>query len=149
MPAMKSLLTLLCCANALLAAAQTTTSTSNNFNVTVSTTKTENGKTTHHQQALTGDDLSLVKLASLSGGLLDTVRFECPKCNGNMKLLVNGNGTNMTYEQKSSHKTNTLFPVAMPLPPGNYVYTYWQNGVEQMKLPFTVKAGEKNVVTVK
>jgi hypothetical protein len=32
---------------------------------------------------------------------------------------------------------------------GEYYYTYWQNGVEQMKLPFTVKASEKNVVTVK
>ena len=103
---MKTLLTLLCCANALLATAQTVPAT-------------------------------------------DTVRFECPKCEGNMKLLVSGKNRDATYEQKSNHKTNTLFPVAMPLPPGNYQYTYWQNGVEQMKLPFTVKAGEKNVVTVK
>ena len=103
---MKTLLTLLCCANALLAAAQT----------------------------------NLPK---------DSVRFECPKCQGNMKLAVSGNGTNMTYERKSSEKSGTLFPIMAPLPPGNYQYTYWQNGVEQMKLPFTVKAGEKNVVTVK
>ncbi|MBO0937446.1 hypothetical protein J2I47_12895 [Fibrella sp. HMF5335] len=79
----------------------------------------------------------------------DTVRFECPNCQGNMKLMINGKGTNMTYEQKSSSNVNTLFPVAMPLPPGKYYYTYWQNGVQQMHLPFIIKAGEKNVVTVK
>ena len=104
--AIKTLLTLLCCANAPLATAQTAPAT-------------------------------------------DTVRFECPKCQGNTKLIVIGKGTEMTYEQKSSHKDNTLFPVAIPLAPGNYEYVYWQNGVQQMHLLFKVNAGEKNVVTVK
>ena len=44
---------------------------------------------------------------------------------------------------------NTLFPVAIFLVPGNYEYVYWQNGVQQMHLLFAVRAGEKNVVTVK
>ena len=35
------------------------------------------------------------------------------------------------------------------LPPGEYQYSYRQNRVLQMQLPFTVRAGEKNVVTVK
>lgn len=76
------------------------------------------------------------------------VTFVCPTCTGKTKLLVNGSGFSAEREVVIE-KNKPGFPFELDMPPGAYQYTYWQNRVEQMRLPFTVKAGEQNVVTVK
>jgi hypothetical protein len=77
------------------------------------------------------------------------VTFVCPSCAGRMRLEVSGPDFSFTHETDNRKKTSNAFPMSVPMKPGQYQYTYWQNGVEQMKLPFTVKAGETNVVTIK
>jgi hypothetical protein len=79
----------------------------------------------------------------------EAVTFVCPTCTGAMRLEVSGNGYKSTYEFDSKKDKQPAFPLALRLPPGTYRYEYWQNRVQQMYLPFTVKVGEKNVVTVK
>lgn len=76
------------------------------------------------------------------------VTFVCPTCTGKTKLSVNGSGFSAEREVVID-KNKPGFPFDLDMPPGDYQYTYWQNRVEQMRLPFTVKAGELNVVTVK
>ncbi len=84
--------------------------------------------------------------ASASGTV--KVTFVCPTCVGKTKLSVSGNGYSAEREVEIS-KGKTGFPFELDMPPGDYRYTYWQNNVEQMQLPFTVKAGQDNTVTVK
>lgn len=75
------------------------------------------------------------------------VTFTCPTCEGRVKLIVSG-PTNIT-EEFDAPKNKGRFPRTMSLQPGTYYYEYWQNGVQQMNLPFSVKAGETNEVKVK
>lgn len=75
----------------------------------------------------------------------ETVQFTCASCLGKSKLTISGNGISITQERDNGK----LFPLKQQLAPGDYRYVYWQNGVLQMQLPFTVKAGEENVVNVK
>lgn len=76
------------------------------------------------------------------------VTFVCPTCVGKTKLSVNGNGFSAEREIVIE-KNKPGFPFELDMPPGEYQYTYWQNRVEQMRLSFTVKAGETHTVTVK
>jgi hypothetical protein len=78
-----------------------------------------------------------------------TVTFVCPTCTGRIRLEVSGGNFSLTHETDDRKNTGNAFPMSVPMKPGPYQYTYWQNGVRQMQLPFTVKAGEKNVVTIK
>ncbi len=75
------------------------------------------------------------------------VTFTCPTCEGRVKLIVSG-PTNIT-EEFDAPKKKGRFPRTMSLQPGAYYYEYWQNGVQQMHLPFIVKTGQQNEVTVK
>lgn len=79
----------------------------------------------------------------------ETVTFECKTCTGKSRLEVYGNGFTSTREFDSSKDREPTFPFTLTLNPGTYQYIYWQNKVKQMQLPFTVKAGETNVVNVK
>ncbi len=79
---------------------------------------------------------------------VETVTFTCATCTGKTKLSVNGNGFSADREVVID-KGKSGFPFDLDMPPGDYRYTYRQNGVEQMQLPFTVKAGEVNTVKVK
>lgn len=74
--------------------------------------------------------------------------LQCDKCTGKGKLRITGEGFSMEREFKNEGKQRA-FPMQLTLNPGEYRYQYWQNGVLQMQLPFTVKEGETNVVTVK
>ena len=75
------------------------------------------------------------------------VTFICPTCEGRVKLIVSGPTT--ITEEFDAPKNKGRFPRTMSLQPGTYYYEYWQNGVQQMHLPFTVKTGQQNEVTVK
>lgn len=75
------------------------------------------------------------------------VVFTCPTCEGRVKLIVSGPTT--ITEEFDAPKNKGRFPRTMSLQPGSYYYEYWQNGVQQMHLPFTVKTGQQNEVTVK
>lgn len=78
----------------------------------------------------------------------EAVQFVCPTCAGKTELTITG--PNHTIVRSSdSHEGKPAFPFTATLPPGQYQYTYRQNRVVQMQLPFTVKAGEKNTVTIK
>ncbi len=86
-------------------------------------------------------------VSAVSSGKVN-VTFVCPTCVGKTKLSVSGNGFSAERELEID-KGKSGFPFTLEMPPGDYQYTYWQNKVEQMKLPFTVKAGQENTVTVK
>jgi hypothetical protein len=75
------------------------------------------------------------------------VTFTCPTCEGRVKLIISGPTT--ITEEFDAPKNKGRFPRTMSLQPGTYYYEYWQNGVQQMHLPFTVKTGQQNEVTVK
>ncbi len=77
------------------------------------------------------------------------VTFVCPTCTGRMKLSISGSGVSIIREHNTKKDNQPLFPFELSLKPGNYRYEYWQNGVNQMQLPFTVKAGETNEIKVK
>lgn len=79
---------------------------------------------------------------------VETVTFTCATCTGKTKLSVNGNGF-LADREVAIEKGKPGFPFDLDMPPGDYRYTYRQNGVEQMQLPFTVKAGQTNTVVVK
>ena len=79
----------------------------------------------------------------------ETVTFACETCRGRTKLIITGSGFSATHEVNTTKEDKPAFPFELTLQPGKYRYEYWQNGVQQMHLPFTVKAGEENVVKVK
>ncbi|MEZ0540765.1 hypothetical protein [Fibrella arboris] len=79
----------------------------------------------------------------------ETVRLVCPSCTDQMKLEISGTGYAYSRSQRSDREKAAFFPIDLPLEPGEYRLKYWQNGVLQMQTPFTVKAGAKNVITVK
>lgn len=78
-----------------------------------------------------------------------TVTFVCKTCTGRIRLEVSGTNFSLTRETSSKNEAEKVFPMTVPMAPGDYRYTYWQNGVQQMDLPFAVKAGAKNEVVVK
>ncbi len=79
----------------------------------------------------------------------ETVTFACKTCTGRMRLELSGSNFSLTRDMDSKKEDRKPFPMTVSMRPGDYRYQYWQNGVLQMELPFTVKAGEANVVTVK
>jgi hypothetical protein len=78
-----------------------------------------------------------------------TVTFVCKTCTGRIRLEVSGTNFSLTRETNSKNEAEKVFPMIIPMAPGEYRYTYWQNGVQQMQLPFVVKTGAKNEVVVK
>ena len=130
-----------------------------------------NGKAIHYNRTFSVAGMSTEQKESLKNRVLDSlglgetppppappisaitpasvkVTFACPTCSGKTKLLVNGSGFSAECEVVIE-KNKPGFPFDLDMPPGDYQYTYWQSRVEQMRLPFTVKAGETNMVTVK
>jgi hypothetical protein len=79
----------------------------------------------------------------------ETVTFVCPTCTGRMRLEVSGENFSLTRETDAKKDKANPFPMTATMRPGKYQYTYWQNGVRQIDLPFVVKVGEATVVTIK
>lgn len=77
------------------------------------------------------------------------VTFTCKTCAGQMRLEVTGENFTLTRDVNAKGEDRRTFPMMVSMRPGAYRYQYWQNGVLQMQLPFTVKAGEASVVNVK
>ena len=69
------------------------------------------------------------------------VVFKCEDCKIKNKFSVLG-AQNFTLKK-------VKFPLKRTLVPGTYKMTYWQNRVQQIHLPFTVKLGETNYIKVK
>ncbi len=69
------------------------------------------------------------------------VTFTCESCKIKNKLKVSGPDEFVL--------TKIEFPIEKRLRPGVYKMTYWQNKVQQIHLPFTVKENSKNTVKVK
>ncbi|MBC8153902.1 MAG: hypothetical protein H7Z72_13415 [Bacteroidetes bacterium] len=130
-----------------------------------------NGKPVHYNRTFSVAGMSAAQKESLKNRVLDSlglgeapppptppgttlatdpvkVTFVCPTCTGKTKLSISGNGFSAEREVEIE-KGKPAFPFALDMPPGTYQYTYWQNKVEQMQLPFTVKAGQENTVKVK
>jgi hypothetical protein len=79
----------------------------------------------------------------------ETVTFVCKSCTGKMRLEVTGENYGLTHESDTNKRGHNSFPITVSMVPGKYEYVYWQNGVQQMRLPFEVKTNLKNEVTVK
>ena len=79
----------------------------------------------------------------------ETVRFTCQTCTGKMKLDISGTGYAFSRSHNSGKEKGSFFPIDLPLEPGEYRLQYQQNGVLQIQMPFTVKAGGTNAITVK
>lgn len=77
------------------------------------------------------------------------VTFTCKTCADKGKLSISGNGFSMTREFETSKGDKPVFPFSLSLEPGDYRLVYWQNKVLQIQSSFTVKAGEKNTISVK
>ena len=128
-----------------------------------------NGKVIHYNRTFSAAGMSKEQKESLKNRVLDSlglgetpppsaspisamasakVTFVCPTCVGRTKLSVNGSGFSAEREVVIE-KNKPGFPFELDMPPGDYRYTYWQNRVEQIRLPFTVKTGEQNMVMVK
>ncbi len=69
------------------------------------------------------------------------VTFKCDSCKKRNKFKISGPENHMFKE--------VAFPFKRYLPTGSYQMTYWQNGVQQIHLPFTVTSKTSNQVTVK
>ena len=69
------------------------------------------------------------------------VTFECEPCKSKNKFAVSGK-ENFTLKKVE-------FPLEKKLKPGTYEMTYWQNKVQQIHLPFTVKPDSTNHIIVK
>jgi len=69
------------------------------------------------------------------------VTFECESCTIKNKFSVSG-PTEFTMKKVE-------FPFSQKLKPGKYEMTYWQNRVQQIHLPFSVRPNSKNVIVVK
>lgn len=79
----------------------------------------------------------------------EVVRLVCPSCTDQMRLEISGTGYTYSRSHSSDKEKASIFPLELSMAPGDYRLMYWQNKVLQMQTPFTVKAGEKNVITVK
>ncbi|MFD2571011.1 hypothetical protein ACFSUS_10230 [Spirosoma soli] len=77
------------------------------------------------------------------------VTFGCETCTGKGRLEVYGNNFLMTRSFNTKRDAQPLFPLTVRLSAGQYRNKYWQNGVLQTELPFTVNAGEANEVKIK
>ena len=85
---------------------------------------------------------------SPSGSELVTV--VCESCTGRMRLEINGDGFNYTRTHDDTGDDKKAFAdIEVPMKPGEYRLKYWQNKVLQIQKSFTVRAGEKNVISVK
>ena len=69
------------------------------------------------------------------------VTFECKPCKEKNKFSVSG--------KESFTLKKVEFPLERKLKPGNYKMTYWQNKVQQIHLPFSVKPDSLNRIIVK
>ncbi len=78
-----------------------------------------------------------------------TVTFVCKTCTGRIRLEVSGTNYSLTRESDSKNEAEKVFPMTVSMIPGEYRYSYRQNGVQQVDLSFSVKAGAKNEVMVK
>lgn len=123
-----------------------------------------NGKEIHYNRTFSVVGMSKEQKESLKNRVLDSlglgetpppprppiepavspvkVTFVCPTCTGKTKLSVNGSGFSVDREVVI-RQDKPGFPFDLNMPPGDYQYTYWQNRVEQMRLPFTVRAGRR------
>ncbi len=72
---------------------------------------------------------------------LIVVTFVCKTCKVKNKFAVSGKEGFTLKEVK--------FPIERKMKPGTYEMTYWQNKVQQIHLPFTVKTGSANQIKVK
>ncbi|NID10456.1 hypothetical protein [Fibrivirga algicola] len=79
----------------------------------------------------------------------ETVRFTCRTCTDKMKLDISGTGYAYSRSHSPAKENASFFPIDLPLEPGEYRLQYWQNGVLQIQMPFTVKAGGTNAINVK
>ncbi|MEM1134472.1 MAG: hypothetical protein AAGI07_01445 [Bacteroidota bacterium] len=71
----------------------------------------------------------------------EKVTFTCGSCKIKNKLKVSGPDEFIL--------TQIEFPIEKKLKPGSYEMTYWQNRVQQIHLPFTVKENSKNIIRIK
>ncbi len=97
------------------------------------------GNSTHIKTQLNTPQLQQDTLRPDNEALL--VTFKCESCKIKNKFKVSGK------EEFTLKKV--IFPLEKKLKPGKYEMTYWQNKVQQIHLPFTVKPNTQNIITVK
>ncbi len=79
----------------------------------------------------------------------EVVKVLCSSCTGRIRLEINGNGYSYAQTHDTDKEKTPFLPLELNMKPGEYRLAYWQNKVLQIQKPFTIKAGEENVITVK
>lgn len=98
------------------------------------------------------DSLGLPKLIERAPVLpisVPNVIFNCAGCAGKSEFEVYGANFTSTRKGSPNKKSKPLFPLAMNLSPGEYKMVYKQRKSAKIKVRFTVKINEKNVIKVK
>ena len=83
----------------------------------------------------------IIDKSDFSEAALVVVTFKCESCTRKNKFSVAGPDE---FTEK-----NVKFPLVKKLQPGKYEMTYWQNRVQQIRLPFTVIPNSENTIIVK
>lgn len=78
----------------------------------------------------------------------NTVTLQCETCLSKGYLEIYGDNYLHTSKLNSKRHSPMRFPLRLPLSPGSYYLVYVQKG-QRIQLPFTVKADEANIVTMK
>ena len=110
---------------------------------------TESPKPLDPPTPLTPQEPASIADADESDAVEQTVTFVCPDCTGKIRLEVVGTNFEFTRDATAKNPESRIFPLTVNMIPGEYRYQYWQNGVLQLQLPFTVKADETNQVSIK
>lgn len=78
------------------------------------------------------------------------VTFRCETCTGKIKLSIIRSTDDYSFERATKIDIQKrFFPYQLPLSPGEYRLTYFQNDVLQIQSTFTVKSGQANTVVIK
>ncbi|WP_080241429.1 hypothetical protein [Spirosoma rigui] len=83
-------------------------------------------------------------------GIESKVTLQCASCTGKTKLVISRFTDDYSVERDTKAESQKrFFPYELPLPPGEYRLSYYQNDVLQTQSTFTVTPGKDSTVVIK
>ncbi len=130
----------------------------------------QNGEELHYKQTFDVSGLAAPQIDSLKSRILDSlkiayaftqptisqpvpssvqdVQFICENCDTKGHLEIHG-GMFLSTHRVDNRNKSKAFPIKVPLGPGEYQFVYYRRKKSQsVPLSFTVKQGEKMIVTI-